>query len=105
MYELYQAEWCPYSSRVRQELTERGVDVVLHQVAADPGERREMQARTGTNEIPVLVAGERVITEFREILAFLAQHHPRRPDAARHRAKARDPEEQHTRIELLSGPS
>ena len=36
--ELYQAEWCPHSHRVRQRLTEVGVDVVLRQVEADPEE-------------------------------------------------------------------
>jgi glutaredoxin len=32
--ELWQAEWCPYSHRVRQRLTELGLDFVAHQVAA-----------------------------------------------------------------------
>jgi glutathione S-transferase len=101
MYELYQAEWCPYSSRVRQELTERGVDFVARQVAADPDQRHDLRARTGTASIPVLVHGDQAITQFEEILAFLDRHHPRRPDAERHRARARDPDEQHTRLQLL----
>jgi glutaredoxin len=29
---LYQAEWCPYSSAVRQRLTELGIDFVAKQV-------------------------------------------------------------------------
>jgi glutathione S-transferase len=101
MYELFQAEWCPYSSRVRQELTERGVDFVVRQVAAQREARQDMRERTGADGIPVLVAGDEVITEFEDILAFLARHHPRRPDARAHRAKAEDPEERHTRDELL----
>lgn len=101
MYELYQAEWCPYSSYVREQLTERGVDFVARQVPAERAARRDMQVRTGTDEIPVLVAGDRVITAFEAILAFLDQHHPRRPDAADHHARYADPEEHGTRFDLL----
>ena len=48
MLTLYQAEWCPYSSAVRQRLTELGLDFVARQVeprAAD---------RTAVDEIPTL---------------------------------------------------
>ncbi len=70
MYELYQAEWCPYSSYVREQLTERGIDFVARQVPAAKPERRELRERTGQDGIPALVDGERVIAEFEEILAF-----------------------------------
>lgn len=55
MLELYQAEWCPYSSAVRERLTELGIDFVARQVAP----RRE--EREGQHEIPLLVTedGER----------------------------------------------
>jgi glutathione S-transferase len=53
--ELYQAEWCPYSSAVRQRLTELGIDFVARQVAP------RQEDREGAHEIPLLVAedGER----------------------------------------------
>jgi glutaredoxin 3 len=101
LYELYQAEWCPYSSRVRQEMTERGVDFIARQVPADRAEREALRERTGAVGIPVLVAGDEVITDFEEILAYLARHHPRHSDAAAHRARAVDPGEQRARDELL----
>ena len=70
--ELYQAEWCPYSHRVRERLTELGVDFVAHQVAPRPEEREKMRAATGSDSIPVLVAEDgRTLTETDEILAFL----------------------------------
>jgi glutathione S-transferase len=52
---LYQAEWCPYSSAVRQRLTELGVDFVAKQVAP------RQEERDGGHEIPLLVTddGER----------------------------------------------
>jgi hypothetical protein len=53
--ELYQAEWCPYSSAVRQRLTELGIDFVARQVAPRQDDRESR------HEIPLLVTenGER----------------------------------------------
>ena len=55
MLELYQAEWCPFSSAVRERLTELGIDFVAKQVAP------RQEDREGQHEIPLLVtkAGER----------------------------------------------
>jgi glutaredoxin 3 len=95
---LYQAEWCPYSARVRERLTELGVDFVAKQVAADQSERHDLQAATGQTEIPVLVADdETMIADWQEILAWLDEHYEEREDADLHRRKliadadARDP--------------
>ena len=49
MLTLYQAEWCPYSSAVRQRLTELGIDFVAKQVAP------RQEEREGEHEIPLLV--------------------------------------------------
>jgi predicted GNAT family acetyltransferase/glutaredoxin len=53
---LYQAEWCPFSSAVREVLTELGVAFVARQVEPWPDERNELRALSGTDEIPVLQA-------------------------------------------------
>lgn len=88
--ELYQAEWCPHSHKVRQRLTELGLDVQLRQVAADPDEREELARVAGTNEIPVLVAGDGSAHRGEDgIFAFLGQF-GERGDAEEHRAKARE---------------
>ena len=50
MLTLYQAEWCPYSSAVRERLTELGIDFVAKQVAP------RQEERDGGHEIPLLVA-------------------------------------------------
>jgi glutathione S-transferase len=52
---LYQAEWCPYSSAVRERLTELGIDFVAKQVPP------RQEDRDGQHEIPLLVTedGER----------------------------------------------
>lgn len=88
--ELYQAEWCPHSHKVRQRLTELGLDVLLRQVPADRAERDAMERATGTRSIPTLVADDgTVLTSEDEILPWLDAHFEERHDAARHRAQAR----------------
>ena len=52
MLTLYQAEWCPYSSAVRQRLTELGLDFVAKQVAP------RQEDRDGQHEIPLLTNGD-----------------------------------------------
>ena len=88
--ELFQAEWCPHSHKVRQRLTELGLDFTARQVAADPHERAELKGRAGTDEIPVLApdAGEPICGED-DILAYLTRF-AERPDADEHRAKSRE---------------
>jgi len=90
MLELYQAEWCPHSHKVRQRLTELGLDFIARQVAAEPDERDELEAATGCREIPTLVTDRRkVFSGEEEILAYLDRSFDERSDARRHRAKAR----------------
>lgn len=88
--ELWQAEWCPHSHRVRQRLTELGLDVLLRQVPAEREDRDAMEEATGRREIPTLVGDDgAVLTGEEEILPWLDARHEERPDARRHRAKAR----------------
>jgi glutathione S-transferase len=82
--ELYQAEWCPFSHRVRTRLTELGVEVVLRQVAADRAERDAMGAATGGAMTP-----DGPLSGADEIVAWLDAHYAERPDVERHRAKRR----------------
>lgn len=76
MITLYQAEWCPYSSAVRELLTELGIDFVARQVEPWPDDRAALRSATGKDQIPTLVAddgttyvGTRRIFEFLETLA------------------------------------
>jgi glutathione S-transferase len=87
--ELHQAEWCPHSHKVRQRLTELGLDFRARQVAADPNERERLRQRAGTSEIPVLVPddGAPVCGED-DILEYLSRF-DESPDAGAHREKAR----------------
>jgi predicted GNAT family acetyltransferase/glutaredoxin len=51
---LYQAEWCPFSSAVREILTELGIDFVARQVEAWPEQRAGLLAASGSDQIPAL---------------------------------------------------
>jgi predicted GNAT family acetyltransferase/glutaredoxin len=69
---LYQAEWCPFSSAVREVLTELGVDFVARQVEPWPEARHELRRVAGTDQIPVLQAEDGGLYRgTREIFAYL----------------------------------
>ena len=89
MVELWQTEWCPASRRVRQRLTELGVDYVAHQVPVERDQRTRLQESTGSDTIPVLVTseGDAVVGE-EAISAYLDARIPESPEAQAHREKA-----------------
>lgn len=88
--QLYQAEWCPYSHRVRQRLTELGIDFQARQVAADKDDRDDLEQATGSRGIPVLVpdGDQQPITGTDEIIAYLDSTYSESAQADRHREKA-----------------
>jgi glutathione S-transferase len=89
MLELFQTEWCPASRRIRQRLTELGLDYVNRQVPVDRSERAALCAATGSDTIPALVLedGSAVVGED-EILAYLNEQCHESAGAEAHRAKA-----------------
>ena len=74
---LYQTEWCPFSSAVREVLTELGLDFVARQVQPWPKDRADLNAVAGTDLIPVLeVEDGRQFRGTREIFAHLREREP-----------------------------
>jgi glutathione S-transferase len=88
MITLYQAEWCPYSSAVRQRLTELGIDFVARQV-----EPRQ-EERSAVDEIPTLETEDGIrfsgTTAIFEYLATLDAWEHERAHRAQYRAHAED---------------
>ena len=81
MVEFFQAEWCPHSHRVRERLTELGVDFIARQVAPRRAQRDAMRAEVGTDSIPTLRTEDgQVISGDEEIMSFLAEHYARSDD-------------------------
>jgi glutathione S-transferase len=93
MDELYQAEWCPHSQRVRQRFTELGVSFIARPVPAEPVDREELRRRTGSDEIPALVLedGAVINEDADEIIAYLNDRYSDRADVDEHRARAATP--------------
>jgi glutaredoxin 3 len=77
---LYQAEWCPFSHCVRAKLTELGIDYETVNVPAATKNRDELEEVVGTRAIPVLVDGERVITDSGEAITYLEERHAADPE-------------------------
>ena len=89
MLELWQTEWCPASHRVRERLTELGVDYVVRQVPVEKSERAALGRAASTNTIPTLVTdGAAAMIGEDAICGYLDEHftEPSRADA--HRLKA-----------------
>ena len=87
---LYQAEWCPFSSAVREVLTELGLDFAARQVEPWPEQRSELRAAAGTDEIPVLQAEDgQFYRGTRAIFAHLQERDPSE-FAAAHRRRFAD---------------
>jgi uncharacterized protein len=87
---LFQAEWCPFSSAVREVLTELGVDFVARQVEPWPEDRSELRDVAGTDQIPVLRTEEgELYRGTRAIFAHLRECDPWR-FAAAHRRRFAD---------------
>ena len=103
MLELYQAEWCPYSSAVRQRLTELGVDFIARQVAP------RQEDREGQHEIPLLVteAGKRLegTDAVFEYLAGLESRGDERGHRAQYRAHREDRAQEKTAAVLAQRAS
>jgi len=89
MAELWQTEWCPASRRVRQRLTELGIDYIARQVPVEREQRSLLRERTGSDSIPVLVTtdGEVIVGED-AITAYLNTRVPAPPEARAHHLKA-----------------
>jgi predicted GNAT family acetyltransferase/glutaredoxin len=101
---LYQAEWCPFSSAVREVLTELGIDAVIRQVEPWAEQREHLREVAGTDQIPVLVTEDgRIFRGTREIFGHLREREPWRFAAAHRRRYAhhRDARESDATGQLL----
>ena len=83
MLELYQAEGCPYSKKVRERMQALGLSFVAHNPRTHGGEVRDEEAyeelldRGGEDQIPFLVDPERdeSLYESDDIVAYLDEHY------------------------------
>jgi glutathione S-transferase len=89
MLELWQTEWCPASRRVRQRLTELGIDYLIRQVPVEKEQRQALLRVTGTDTIPALVFDNAEIAIGEDdILRLLRGAETEPAEAEAHRQKA-----------------
>ncbi len=88
MLELYQTEWCPASRRVRERLTELGLDYLVRQVPVQREERGALLAATGADTIPALLDDGAAVVGEDAIAAYLDEQFAEPPEAVAHRLKA-----------------
>ena len=94
MLTLYQAEWCPYSSAVRERLTELGLDFAARQVEPRQQDRREVdEIPTLETEDGVRFQGTDAIFEYLATLDPWEHEHAHR---AQYRAHERERREETT---------
>ena len=80
MIKLYQAEWCPFSHRIRAKLTELGIDYEAVNVSASAEKRAKLKEISGNITIPVLVDGEKIFSDSSEILSYLEEEYETNPE-------------------------
>jgi glutaredoxin 3 len=80
MIKLYQAEWCPFSHRIRAKLTELGIDYEAVNVSVSAEKRAELEEITGNSTIPVLADEEKVFSDSGEILSYLEEEYTPDPE-------------------------
>ncbi len=88
MITLHQAEWCPHCRRIRQRLTELGIDYAAKQVPADREHRDELERVTGARSIPALVAVDGSVILGEEAIHAYLDTIDEPAGAAAHRSKA-----------------
>ena len=83
MLELYQAEGCPYSEKVRRKLTDLGVSYVAHNPRTHGGDVRNEERHEqllelgGEDQIPFLVDPDRdeTLYDSDDIVEYLDEHY------------------------------
>jgi uncharacterized protein len=74
---LYQAEWCPFSSAVREVMTELGIDFIARQVEPWPEQRDRLRELSGDDQIPALETEDgRFVHGTRAIFGYLGETEP-----------------------------
>jgi glutaredoxin 3 len=75
MLEVYQFEGCPFCSKVRQKMTDLGLDFIARSV--DPNDRSRVEEVSGQTGVPVLKDPNRdvVMPESDDIVEYLEEHY------------------------------
>ena len=75
LLEVYQFEGCSFCGKVRQKMTELGLDFIARQV--DPNDRSRVEEVSGQENVPVLVDPntDTTMPESDDIVEYLEEHY------------------------------
>ena len=68
--EIYATGWCPYCSRARELLSDKGVPFTEIDVEATPGAREEMMTRSGRYTVPQIFINQHHIGGCDDLIAL-----------------------------------
>ncbi len=71
MIRLYQLEKCPWCAAARQGLANVGVQYEIVNVPRDRAERTTVRELSGQDLVPVLVDGDTVVWDSRQVVRYL----------------------------------
>lgn len=74
--ELYELPGCPYCAKVKDKLSELGLEYESHEVPRSHGDRTEVEAVSGQTGVPVLIDNEHGVDgmpESDDIVAYLEE--------------------------------
>ena len=76
LLEVYQFEGCPYCKKVRQKMTELGLDFIARQVEPN-GDRERVEKVSGQTGVPVLKDPntDTLMPESDDIVEYLEEHY------------------------------
>lgn len=80
---LYSLKTCPYCRMVIDKLTELDLEYEYIEVPANRAERHEVVKVSGQPLVPVLVDGDRVLSDEDEIIAYLDRQYGKAESAVR----------------------
>ena len=75
MMKLYQFESCPYCQRVRLALEAKGIEYEKIEAPTNRDDRTEIFELSGQYLVPVLVDGEKVVSDSSAIIAYLNENY------------------------------
>jgi glutaredoxin 3 len=78
MLELYQFEECPYSRKVRLQMSEWELDYILRNVPQDKADRERLKKVSGQDSVPTLVdsLGDTIVAgDETKIIEYLGTHY------------------------------
>jgi glutaredoxin 3 len=76
---LYQAEWCPYCTRVRAKLTDMLLDYRVVNIPHEHSERTILKDLFGVTGIPSMIDGDvKIADDDEKIIAYVEEKYGKR---------------------------